>query len=389
MSIKGLNLQDLEVLKASQLWEEPVVLHQEQTIAKVLPLFNKGVRSVFIIDDEDNIVGVVEQKTVLKSKLPLQTKLKTLMRPIARVHEDASVVDIAREMVNTNVKALVVEGSKKIVSEDSLLKAVIPVFESINCSQLMTSGIVVEKPDTPIGFVISVMREHNIAHLPIIENNELLGIVSVKDIVEKLLHPEEKPRVGEVSGEKKHLLKLPVSSVMSKQVITVNPNDKVSKAVKLMLENNISSVVVVNQGVVVGIITRHDLLLRIATLKFEEKPIMVIGDYDKVETFEKNIINKDLQRFMEKYSKMFEPCSLTAHFKALRYHKDKNAQLFQIRLKFYTPTKVFIAKHEGYGALLTLQVALDKLSREVLKHKVIEEKEFSRYASKFLEEAGF
>lgn len=367
--------------------KQPVVIDQEQHITKALSLFDKGLRSLIVVDSENNAVGFLESKNVLKSKIQPTAKVKTFIKPLVKTQPKASIVELAMEMLNSNVKVLLVHGQNKgsdirVVTEEEVLKSAEDFFKTIKLSDVMIRGVVVEKPSTPIGVVINLMRERNIAHIPIVEDSKIVGIVSAKDIVESLNHPERRQRLGDLAGEKEHLLKLPVKAIMSKNLHVLKPDDNVALAMNTMVSNNISSVIItdssrLNKDILLGIITRHDLLALIASqgLK-QESVITLLGDIKKLDAFEKRFMEKELHRFMVKAKKIFVNSKIVAHLKALKYRADKNAQLVSIRLKLYTNAGLLVVHHEGFGALTTLQSALDKLSTKLKKQKELLDKDW-------------
>lgn len=66
--------------------------------------------------------------------------------------------------------------------------------------------------------------------------------------------------------------RLKVSEMMSRNLITVTPRDTVFKAAKLMTENNIGSVVVMEEGTLRGIVTERDLISRYIAKNDGRKP---------------------------------------------------------------------------------------------------------------------
>ncbi|AFH42283.1 CBS domain-containing protein [Fervidicoccus fontis] len=67
-----------------------------------------------------------------------------------------------------------------------------------------------------------------------------------------------------------------VKDLMSFNVVTVDPNTSLDEAVRIMLENNIGSVVVVNEkGVLIGILTEKDLITKVIKGKLDLKDLKV------------------------------------------------------------------------------------------------------------------
>jgi CBS domain-containing protein len=115
--------------------------------------------------------------------------LKDKGRNLYRVDGEVSVLDAVREMVEANVGSLLVEVDGRIegiVTERDYLRRVAlegrderetPVRE------IMTSPLIVVGPDTPIDECRAVMTEKRIRHLPVVEDGEIVAVVSIGDVV--------------------------------------------------------------------------------------------------------------------------------------------------------------------------------------------------------------
>lgn len=91
-----------------------------------------------------------------------------------------------------------------------------------------------------------VMREHQLRHLPVVSAERLVGIVSVGD-----LHLVETLRDVDPA-------KIRVDDVMTRSVYTVSPDAPLDDVVQEMARHKYGSVVVVDNGHVVGIFTTVD-----------------------------------------------------------------------------------------------------------------------------------
>jgi CBS domain-containing protein len=121
----------------------------------------------------------------------------------------------------------------------------------------MTSAPLTVSPATPVAKAHDLMLHRRIRHLPVVDDGRLVGIVTDRDIRTVLPSPATSFAVGEI----RFLLdKLKVGEVMTRSVITVSPEERLSEAVRLMLDNKFGSVPVVDGGLLVGIVTELDLL---------------------------------------------------------------------------------------------------------------------------------
>ena len=111
----------------------------------------------------------------------------------------------------------------------------------------------VERCDT-VGEAVALMETHGIRHIPVLSGSRLVGVVSQRDLAEL------KSGLGD-SFESK-----PLENVCTRDVATVSPVDPATQAARLMLERGVGSVIVVDQGFVVGIFTTTDALRLICDL---------------------------------------------------------------------------------------------------------------------------
>jgi len=101
------------------------------------------------------------------------------------------------------------------------------------------------------------MIHYGIKKLLVVEKNKLVGILTESDVA-KALGLFRKLAEGKHWDEK--MRKILVDDVMSSPVITLKPKDTIDECVKLMLENDISGVPVVEDGEIKGIVTKTDLV---------------------------------------------------------------------------------------------------------------------------------
>uniref|UniRef100_A0A7C5ELJ4 CBS domain-containing protein n=1 Tax=Desulfobacca acetoxidans TaxID=60893 RepID=A0A7C5ELJ4_9BACT len=121
----------------------------------------------------------------------------------------------------------------------------------------MTKDPVTITDDTSMMKAIHLMKQHRFRRLPILHEGRLVGIVSDRDLKEA---SPSKATTLDVHELYYLLSDLQIKEIMTRNPITVNPDDTVEHAAQLMLENTISGLPVVNErGDLVGIITQSDI----------------------------------------------------------------------------------------------------------------------------------
>lgn len=112
---------------------------------------------------------------------------------------------------------------------------------------LMSTAVVTVRETDSISVAETEMTLGSMRHLPVVdEKQNLIGVLSSRDVLEALARGKKKVRVGDV---------------MTRKPITVTPETPVHTAIDLLLEHGFGSLPVVgNDGRMMGIVTETDFL---------------------------------------------------------------------------------------------------------------------------------
>ena len=142
------------------------------------------------------------------------------------------------------------------------------MFENIKVKDWMTTDVVSVTPDTPIAAAHQIMKKNGVRRLPVVEGNILVGIITIGDVREASPSDATTLSIWELN----YLwAQLTVKKVMTKRVLTSTVDSSIFDVSKLMLENKISGLPVVNDdNELVGIITESDVFKMIVKLEHEK-----------------------------------------------------------------------------------------------------------------------
>ncbi len=118
--------------------------------------------------------------------------------------------------------------------------------------ELMNSNVVTCRPSESLIVIVNRFELFNISGMPVVEKGKLAGMICQSDILKNL------------RGEGINLKDLTVKDVMIEEVITVSPIESVETAAKRMIEKHINRIPVVENNIVVGIVTRTDIVKAVA-----------------------------------------------------------------------------------------------------------------------------
>ena len=103
-------------------------------------------------------------------------------------------------------------------------------------------------PDATVFEAIQLMAEKNVGALPVVQNGQLVGIISERDYTRKVILQ------GKSSKE------TPVRDIMTQRLVTADPDDRVSECMQRMTENRVRHLPVLQGNKMVGILSIGDLL---------------------------------------------------------------------------------------------------------------------------------
>jgi len=152
----------------------------------------------------------------------------------------------------------------------------------LKVKDIMTRQVVTVTPDTTVKDAASLLAEKDISGVPVVDGGKLVGIFSESDILRsikmmkkdiRMVYPSISPlgiafqeevtqrEILEAYGEAG---KIPVREVMTSEVVTVSPEMTINDAILRMRDRGINRLPVLDKGVLVGIVTRGDVIKGLA-----------------------------------------------------------------------------------------------------------------------------
>ena len=118
-------------------------------------------------------------------------------RIIYSVAPDAPVLEAIKEMAEHGVGALLVMQGEKllgVVSERDYARKVILKGRSSNetdVSQIMSAPVLTVRPDQSVNDCMRIMTENRVRHLPVVEGERVVGVLSIGDLVRTLVEEQQ------------------------------------------------------------------------------------------------------------------------------------------------------------------------------------------------------
>ncbi len=132
---------------------------------------------------------------------------------------------------------------------------------------VMTKGVITASSNTPVSDAKRIMKEHGFRRLPVVDDGKLVGVVTEARL-ERVSPKSTTPLLWQVAYIVSHTT---VRDVMETKIITIKPTATVEQGVALAQKHHVGSLIVVDKGKVVGIVTTNDFFYHIVN------PILGIG----------------------------------------------------------------------------------------------------------------
>jgi CBS domain-containing protein len=360
--------------------EEFEVINANETVSKIFPMLEKLDRdraNAILVEDEGKIVGVVREKDLIRGSVlqnPHETKIKSfLVRTGIIPLSDLSPVKVAKRFVEDSTPFVLVRLERDkigVIYINDFLMKIKSELSGVKVREVMNPEVITVRRFDTAAKALSVMRSHGIDRVVVIdEKNRVVGILTGKDIIDRVISPRKRARLGDGSGEKEKTLSIMVESIMSAPVITAERNNPISEIIEMMVENRISSIVITRDGLPEGIVIKKDIL-EYYTKKMEKRGfgVQIITTDIQIDEFDREAIMDDIERFMRKFSDFLRESYIFVYIKR---HKEtfRGLPLIHVRLKLSSERGNFMVSGESWGVEYALHVALKKLEREVLKEK--------------------
>jgi CBS domain-containing protein len=114
-------------------------------------------------------------------------------------------------------------------------------------------------PDTPFAEIKVIFKRNNFHHIPVINNEGVIvGIISKLDWLRNLKFAAAQS--GGRTWSRKYYESLKAKDLMTENPITLEPEEAISVAADILIENKYHAIPVSEDGRLIGILTTHDLI---------------------------------------------------------------------------------------------------------------------------------
>lgn len=235
-----------------------------------IPIANPGTRTLEGIVTATDIIdylGGGKKFQIIQKKFggnifkAINEPIKLIMtKKVVPVKTSAKISKAIELMTQQNLGGLPVIDDKNrvkaIITERDIANMFADRISGVTVARLMSEKVVTAIPKTTIFEAARTMTKQGFRRLPIISEDKVVGIVTAMDIIR--FFGSGKVFKYLKSGTIIQVLNTPALEIATKDVATIEPNEDVGQAAKIMQEKDIGALPVVKNGKLVGIITERD-----------------------------------------------------------------------------------------------------------------------------------
>lgn len=210
--------------------------------------------------------------------------------------------------------------------------------------EVMTTALRTASPQMPLSKVLDILRINRISGVPVLENGELVGIVSLEDIVRAM----EKSDLSAIT-----------SQYMTRDVVTVASYDSIVKAIRIFTEKGLGRLPVVDENrKLVGMITKGDITRGILVALQKDYKEEEVRRYRASHLFEDIISERTtlVLRYTIKAGDFTQGGKASSHIKRALIRLGADPQLTRRCCIAVYEAEMNLIIHTTHGGILKLEV---------------------------------
>jgi len=258
-----------KILKVKNYYSKFIIKVKFDTkVIDVIKLMHENhIRNIFI-EKEGKLIGIVTIKEIMKGiekdpSIVFHNEIMKLAKNLEEIDINETIFKSARIMYDKDVGILVVKENNKIigkVGERDLLLSIPYLKIELRVIDVMSRDVEYVYPENTIFDALVIMNKRKSRHVPVVENNRLVGMFSSRDILRIFSKCSNEEEVRKV-------INIQVRKEMKIDPLTIDPYAFIVDAANLMVNKNIGALPVIDITKIIGIITERDMIKILAQTK--------------------------------------------------------------------------------------------------------------------------
>ena len=362
----------------------PYVSPDEHLTDVLKKMGNLDLHEIPVSQDGKRLMGVVSYGTLLKRRnLSTSSKAGSISIMPQEITPDTLVTEVAEAFLTSGFRQIPVVSGQDIqgmVTRTDLIGIVKDIKElrDLKVYDIMTEDVQTIGSEDPVDAAVLSMKNLTIRTLPVVDDEgQLTGIIGIKQVANYNWREKKRETVGEVTGDNSPV-EIKVSSIALNSVYTVRSTSTLEDAVDEMLEHNISTLPVVDDGDLVGILTKYDIIELLASFRQRDMVYTQITGLDQDDRYAVDEIDGIITQSLHKIAKISRPMLFTLH--VTKYHVNGGSLKYSLNGRLITEGRIWVASAVDWDIIRATNSLMQRFERRVIEKK--EEKVTNRKKNK-------
>ena len=243
----------------------PVFLHDTDFMTHARQMIrDHNKRTLPVLDSKKRVIGMLSEKDALNIySTKSNVTVEGFTSGFPEVYPDMDIMHAAKIMVDADAGRVPVIRSSQDKTLAGILSTV-DIFRNLNLDRppnkiiedVMTRNVISCSPKDSIAKVWVNMKEMGFSGFPVVKDGQLVGMVTRRNII--------RAGYARIEREDEHGTKStmspPVEKVMSSPAYTLSSRTTLKDAIKAFIKLDVGRLSVVNDGILVGIVDRNDII---------------------------------------------------------------------------------------------------------------------------------
>lgn len=358
------HLRDVRELKVVKIMKKPETIDSTFTISKIIGvLANSDSYDAFCMEGRD--VLTINARELLGIKDIENTKIRPLLRKIQPLSKNDTIEKAAQILSHYRMRSAPVVEKNEIVGIVNG-KDIVELLHKqdlrwISANNILTADPITAKSTDSLATARKILTTKRIDHLPIVKNGKVTQVLTSMHLLQ-VIKPGERLGAGLRGLNLKKKYQSQIGNIGSTRIPNLNTNSPLSAVIEAMLKNDTSCCLLTLWGDIHGIITYKDIIDILESKIPSKVPLYIVGLPKEYGSSE--IVKTKFEKIIRNLTKVYpEVEQAKASIKTI-HNPATNQPHYQVSVRISTPYRTYNYAETGWD----LSKVFESLSGKIIRN---------------------
>lgn len=359
------HLKEVRDMRIEKILKKPVIIDSSYSVSKTVGvLVNSNSYEVFCMDGKDTLT--ISARELLGVKDIENMKIKPLLRKIQPLRKQDTVEKAAAILSHYRMRSVPIVENEQIIGIVNG-KDIVELLHTLNLKWITANDILTPDPITvkstsSLATARKMMITKRIDHIPIIKGGKVSQVLTSMHLLQ-VVKPKE--RIGRrIRGINLHkIYESPIGNIGSTRIPNLNTHASLNEVMGSMLKNDASCCLLTLWDHIHGIITYKDIINLLESKIPSDVPLFIVGLPEDYSNAE--IVKTKFEKIIRTLTKVYpEVEQAKASIKTI-HNVDSNKQHYQVSVRIFSPSRTFNYKEMGWDLSKIFDILGSRVTRNL------------------------